>query len=69
MIIMQENILGDKVTDKQYKRRWYEKHKEYVLNYQKEYYQKHKKRLQEKANNRYRIKCGLKPLEDNNEKI
>lgn len=57
------------MTDQQYKRRWYEKHKEYALNYQKEYYQKHKKKMQEKANNRYRMKCGLIPMENKNEKI
>lgn len=42
-----------------YNHKRYEKDKGHRLEYQKEYYQKHKLELQKKANNRYRIKCGL----------
>lgn len=45
---------------KNYNHKRYEKEKESRLKYQSEYYQKHKSEIQKKANNRYRIKCGLK---------
>lgn len=42
-----------------YNHKRYEKDRKHRLEYQNEYYQKHKLELQRKANNRYRIKCGL----------
>lgn len=48
-----------------YNHKRYEKDKEHRLQYQKEYYQKHKSELQKKANNRYRIKCGLGVINEN----
>lgn len=53
------------MTNAESKRKWYEKHHENALNYQKNYYDKHKEELKRKARNRYRVKCGLKPLERN----
>ena len=47
------------VTSKESKRKWYTKNKDYALSYQREYYLKHKEEIKRKANNRYRIKCGL----------
>lgn len=44
---------------KEYNHDRYEKDKKHRLEYQKEYYQKHKTKILKKANNRYRIKCGL----------
>lgn len=41
------------MTSTEYKRRWYEKHKENALKYQKEYYEKHKKERSEKARKYY----------------
>jgi hypothetical protein len=38
----------------------YEKARKDRLKYQKEYYQKNKTEIKEKANNRYKIKCGLR---------
>lgn len=38
----------------------YERDKEKMLKYQKEYYQKHKEEIKKKAENRYKIKCGLR---------
>lgn len=54
-------------TKAEMKRRWYEKHKENALSYQKAYYQKHKEELRKKANERYRIKCGLKAKDVKND--
>lgn len=48
-----------------YNHKRYEKDKERRLEYQKEYYQKHKLEIQKKANNRYRIKCGLGVINEN----
>ena len=45
---------------KAYYHRRYEREKEKRLNYQKEYYQKHKEEIKKKAENRYKIKCGLR---------
>ena len=45
---------------KEYNHERYEKEKEKRLNYQKEYYQKHKEEIKKKAENRYKIKCGLR---------
>lgn len=50
---------------KKYNHDRYEKDRKHRLEYQKEYYQKHKKELQKKANNRYRVKCGLKVKNEN----
>ena len=51
---------------KEYNHRRYEKARETRLKYQKEYYQKHKARIKENANKRYRIKCGLRIKDDEN---
>lgn len=45
---------------KAYYHRRYEREKKKRLNYQKEYYQKHKEEIKKKAENRYKIKCGLR---------
>ena len=45
---------------KEYYHRRYERDKEKMLKYQKEYYQKHKEEIKKKAENRYKIKCGLR---------
>ena len=45
---------------KAYYHRRYEREKVKRLNYQKEYYQKHKEEIKKKAENRYKIKCGLR---------
>ena len=45
---------------KAYYHRRYERDREKMLKYQKEYYEKHKDEIKKKANQRYRIKCGLK---------
>lgn len=45
---------------KAYYHRRYEREKEKRLNYQKEYYEKHKEEIKKKAENRYKIKCGLR---------
>ena len=44
----------------EYNHRRYKRDRKARLKYQKEYYQKHKLEIKRKANNRYRIKCGLK---------
>ena len=44
----------------EYNHKRYEKKKEARLQYQKEYYEKNKAQIKEKANKRYRIKCGLR---------
>lgn len=44
----------------EYNHRRYERDRKVRLKYQKEYYQKHKLEIKKRANNRYRIKCGLK---------
>ena len=51
---------------KEYYHRRYEKDRESRIKYQKEYYQKNKTRIKEKANNRYRLKCGLRIKDENN---
>lgn len=43
----------------------YEQHKKERLQYQKNYYEKHKEEIKIKANNRYRIKCGLEVKNEN----
>ena len=43
-----------------YNHKRYEKKKKVRLQYQKEYYKKNKAQIKEKANRRYRIKCGLR---------
>ena len=48
-----------------YNHKRYERDRNKRLQYQKEYYQKHKLELQRKANNRYRIKCGLGVINEN----
>lgn len=44
---------------KEYRHKRYEKDKKRRLDYQKEYYKKNEDKIKQKANNRYRIKCGL----------
>ena len=51
---------------KEYNHRRYERDRESRLKYQKEYYQKHKARIKENANKHYRIKCGLRIKDDEN---
>ena len=50
----------EELTDYNHKR--YEKDKKHRLEYQKEYYLKHKQEIKRKANNRYRVKCGLEEI-------
>lgn len=45
---------------KEYNHKRYEKEKEKRLDYQKKYYKKHKEEIKKKAQNRYKIKCGLR---------
>ena len=45
---------------KEYNHERYEKEKEKRLDYQKKYYKKHKEEIKKKAQNRYKIKCGLR---------
>lgn len=49
-----------------YNHKRYEKDKKHRLKYQKKYYEKHKEEIKKKAENRYRIKCGLGIKNDNN---
>ena len=44
----------------EYNHRRYEKEKKSRLEYQKGYYQRNRERIKNKANERYRIKCGLR---------
>lgn len=50
---------------KQYFREYYQKHKDKYKpmspEYKRAYYMKNRERILKKANDRYRIKCGLKP--------
>ena len=43
----------------QYNHNRYERDKNKRLQYQKNYYENHKEEIKKKANDRYRIKCGL----------
>lgn len=49
-----------------YNHKRYEKDKKHRLEYQKKYYEKHNEEIKKKAENRYRIKCGLGIKNDNN---
>jgi len=50
----------------EYNHRRYEKEKKSRLEYQKEYYQRNRERIKNKANERYKIKCGLRIENANN---
>ena len=52
-----------KEEHRDYWHQYYLKHHEKKLVQQKEYYERHREEIKKKANNRYRIKCGLKPLD------
>ena len=52
-----KQFTAEEMTEYRHKR--YLKEKQQRLDYQKQYYQKHKLEIQNKANKRYRIKCGL----------
>lgn len=58
------SINAEKIKEerKDYWHLYYLKHRERKLEQQKEYYERHREEIKKKANNRYRIKCGLKPL-------
>lgn len=43
----------------EYNHKNYKENRDKRLNYQKAYYKKHKKEILEKANKRYRERCGL----------
>lgn len=45
------------------RRFYYLKYREKILKHQKEYDALHREERNRKAKNRYRIKCGLKPLD------
>lgn len=50
--------------DSDYRRARYLKNREQILKKQREYYVAHQEEIKRSANNRYRIKCGLKPIKE-----
>lgn len=58
---MKKKPIKDFTVDdwKEYNHERYERNRNKRLQYQHEYYLMHKEKLRLKANNRYRIKCGL----------
>ena len=51
---------------KQYRHDRYQKDREHRLEYQKQYYRKNQEKIKTRENNRYRIKCGLRIIENAN---
>ncbi len=50
---------------KTYRHNAYMKRREKDLEYQRKYYAEHKQEIKKKANDRYKIKCGLEVKNDN----